>query len=89
MLAPHVEMSIASPLGNSVVDPISVERFKDDAYCQEFYRSKKFLWETTDKLSSYLGRAEDFDVIFIGGGFGRKIPTSIPHFYVCDRRMME
>ncbi|KAJ5811492.1 hypothetical protein N7474_007793, partial [Penicillium riverlandense] len=70
VLAPHVDMTIASPLGTSTVDPISVERFKDDAYCQEFYRTKEDLWKSTEKLASFIGRAKDFDVIFVVGGFG-------------------
>jgi len=70
VLSPHVGITIASPTGTSTVDPISVELFKDDAYCQEFYNTKQSLWTSTEKLSSFLGRAEDFDVIFIVGGFG-------------------
>lgn len=72
VLSPYVEASIASPTGTSVVDPISVNLFKDDAYCQEFYNTKKDLWTETEKLSSFLGRANDFDAIFVVGGFGRK-----------------
>jgi putative intracellular protease/amidase len=64
-------VTIASPTGTSVVDPISVNLFKDDAYCQEFYQTKKDLWTTTKKLSSLLGHAKEFDVIFVVGGFGR------------------
>jgi len=70
VLSPHVETVIASPLGTSVVDPISVKLFKDDAYCQEFYNTKKDLWTSTEKLSSFLGHAREFDVIFVVGGFG-------------------
>jgi hypothetical protein len=71
VLSPHVDVFVASPTGTSVVDPISYERFKDDAYCQEFYTTKKDLWTVTDKLSTFLGREKEFDVIFIVGGFGR------------------
>lgn len=71
MLSPHVEVFVGSPTGTSVVDPISLERFKDDAYCQEFYKTKQDLWTKTEKLSTFLGRAKEFDVIFIVGGFGR------------------
>jgi hypothetical protein len=65
-------MTIASPLGTSTVDPISVERFNDDAYCQEFYRTKENLWKSTEKLSSFISRAKEFDAIFVVGGFGRR-----------------
>jgi putative intracellular protease/amidase len=52
------------------VDPISVRLFKDDAYCQEFFKTKTDLWTSTPLLSSFLGRANEFDMIFIVGGFG-------------------
>ncbi|KAL6796393.1 class I glutamine amidotransferase-like protein [Trichoderma sp. SZMC 28013] len=70
VLSPHVESFVASPEGTSTVDPISVKLFKDDAYCQEFYNTKQDLWTTTEKLSSFIGRAKEFDVIFVVGGFG-------------------
>ncbi|KAK5060199.1 hypothetical protein LTR84_010084 [Exophiala bonariae] len=70
VLEKHIEVTIASPLGHSVVDPISVRLFKDDAYCQEFFATKKDLWTSTALLSSYAGRASEFDMIFIVGGFG-------------------
>jgi len=70
VLNEHIEASIGSPKGTSVVDPISVKLFKDDAYCQEFFNTKKAMWETTPLLSLYLGRADEFDLIFIVGGFG-------------------
>lgn len=72
VLSPHVEVSIASPTGTSLVDPISVDLFKDDVYCQEFFNTEKDLWTNTQKLDAFLGRANEFDVIFIVGGFGRK-----------------
>lgn len=72
VLSPHVEVTVASPTGTSVVDPISVDLFKDDAYCLEFYTTKKDLWTTMEKLNSFLGRAKEFDVIFVVGGFDRK-----------------
>jgi len=75
VLAPHVEVIVASPLGTSTVDPISVERFKDDSYSQEFYKTKKNLWQTTEKLSSFLGSAKTFDAIFVVGGFGRRLTS--------------
>lgn len=60
-------------------DPISVQRWKDDEYAQDFYKTKKSLWTNTDKLSSYLGRAQEFDVIFVVGGFGRKCFSHLIH----------
>ncbi|KAI5463894.1 putative chaperone protein HSP31 [Mariannaea sp. PMI_226] len=70
VLSPHTKVYIASPKGTSVVDPISVNLFKEDAYCQEFFNTKKDLWTTTERISSYLGRAKEFDVVFVVGGFG-------------------
>lgn len=65
-----MEATIASPLGHSETDLKSVELFKDDAYCQEFFKTKKDLWTKTALLSEFVGRAAEFDVIFIVGGFG-------------------
>jgi hypothetical protein len=56
------------------LDPVSIELFKGDAYCMEFAETKSKLWLETQKLESFLGRAEEFSGIFYVGGFGRKIP---------------
>ncbi|KAL6910025.1 putative chaperone protein HSP31 [Trichoderma evansii] len=93
VLSPHAEVTIASPTGTTVVDPISVTLFKDDEYCQEFYNTKQDLWNTTKTISSLLGRAKEFDVIFVVGGFGPMYdlatdPESIQllrEFYDADR----
>ena len=55
-----------------MLDPVSVELFKGDAYCVEFAQTKQKLWTETEKLDSFLGRAKEFDAIFYVGGFGRK-----------------
>lgn len=47
-----------------------MQLFKDDAYCQEFFATKKDLWTKTALLSSFVGRSGEFDMIFVVGGFG-------------------
>jgi len=64
---------VASPKGGAtVLDPVSIDLFKNDAYCVEFANTKQKLWTETEKLESFLGRAKEFDSIFYVGGFGRK-----------------
>jgi len=52
------------------LDPVSIQQFKDDAYCVEFSKTKQELWTTTKKLKTFLGKAKDFDAILYVGGFG-------------------
>jgi putative intracellular protease/amidase len=54
------------------LDPGSAEAFKNDPECAEFLQTKSALWENTEKLSTFLGRAKEFDVIFYPGGHGRR-----------------
>lgn len=73
VLSPHFDLVVASPKGQAtVLDPVSVELFKDDAYCVEFAETKQKLWLETQKLENFLGRAKEFLCIFYVGGFGRK-----------------
>ncbi|PVH71293.1 putative parkinson disease 7 domain-containing protein 1 [Cadophora sp. DSE1049] len=94
VLSPYCEMVMASPKGGAtVLDPVSVELFKDDAYCVEFAATKSKLWLETEKLESFLGKAKEFTAILYVGGFGPMFdlsdnPTSaqlIQEFYVADR----
>lgn len=77
VLAPHTEITVASPNGGAApLDPASVEAFKEDKICVDFLNNKKQLWEKTEKLDTFLGRAKEFDAIFYVGGHGRKyFPT--------------
>lgn len=76
VLSPHADLVIASPNGGAtVLDPVSVQLFKDDAYCQEFARTQEKLWTETKKLSDFTGKAKEFTAIFYVGGFGRKISS--------------
>jgi len=71
VLSPHVKLTIASPKGgHAPLDPGSVEAFKGDAESVEFAQTKSALWENTEKLSTFLGRANEFDAIFYPGGHG-------------------
>ncbi|KAI0460600.1 ThiJ/PfpI family protein [Xylaria acuta] len=66
-----VEIVTASPKGGvAPLDPGSVEAFKDDASAQAFARDKKAVWENTQPLSSFRGRADGFDALFYPGGHG-------------------
>ncbi|RKU48815.1 hypothetical protein DL546_006653 [Coniochaeta pulveracea] len=64
------ELTIASPAGGEApLDPASVEMFKEDAASVAFLRNKQ-LWENTTPLADFLGKADEFDAIFIPGGHG-------------------
>jgi putative intracellular protease/amidase len=70
VLAPHCQITVASPKGGEApLDPGSVEAFKSDAISTEFLKHPD-LWKKTEKLSSFLGRADEFDAIFYVGGHG-------------------
>ena len=65
------EITIASPKGGEApLDPSSVEQFKEDAESTKFLKEKESLWKNTEKLSTFLGKADQFDGIFYVGGHG-------------------
>jgi len=71
VLAPHVSIVVASPKGGAApLDPSSVEASKDDAVSQNFLKTKEAIWKNTEKLSSFLGKAGEFEAIFFVGGHG-------------------
>jgi hypothetical protein len=45
-------------------DPSSVEAFKEDEQSVKFLKEKKSLYENTEKLSSFVGKSNDFAAIF-------------------------
>ena len=51
------------------MDPGSVDAAKDDVSVA-FLKGKESLWNNTEKLSSFVGKAKDFDAIFYVGGHG-------------------
>ncbi|TGJ80921.1 hypothetical protein E0Z10_g7825 [Xylaria hypoxylon] len=66
-----VEIVTASPKGGvAPLDPASVEMFKEDAGAQAFAAEKKAVWEQTQPLSSFRGRADEFAALFYPGGHG-------------------
>ncbi|OTB10476.1 hypothetical protein K445DRAFT_252248 [Daldinia sp. EC12] len=66
-----VEIVTASPKGGvAPLDPASVEQFKSDPTSISFLENKSALWENTEKLSSFLGHAGEFDALFYPGGYG-------------------
>ncbi|KAJ5035577.1 uncharacterized protein L3040_008043 [Drepanopeziza brunnea f. sp. 'multigermtubi'] len=71
VLAPHTQITIASPSGGaSPLDPASIEASQDDAASLKFLKEKEKLWTNTEKLSSFVGKAAEFDAIFFVGGHG-------------------
>ena len=63
------EIVTASPAGGiAPVDPMSIEKYKDDPSSVDFLNYPD--WQTTDKLSNYLGRADEFAAVFVPGGHG-------------------
>ena len=65
------DLTIASPKGGAApLDESSVEAAKDDE-STKFLREKESLWKNTEKLSSFLGKADQFDAVFYVGGHGR------------------
>ncbi|KAI2624498.1 DJ-1/PfpI family protein [Xylaria nigripes] len=71
LAAAGVDIVTASPEGGvAPLDPGSVEMFKSDPSAVAFEKDKKALWEETQKLSSFRGRAAEFDAVFYPGGHG-------------------
>jgi len=63
------EIITVSPAGGiAPVDPASCEKYKDDPPSVDFLLYPD--WQTTDKLCNYLGRADEFDAVFVPGGHG-------------------
>ncbi|MCJ1473716.1 hypothetical protein MMC13_002367 [Lambiella insularis] len=69
VLSPHAQITIASPAGGEApLDPASID--KSDKVSAEFLEHKESLWKRTEKLSSFVGRAKEFDAVFYVGGHG-------------------
>lgn len=78
VLSPHAQITIATPAGGEApLDPSSVEATKDDKASVDFLNNKQSLWKDTEQLSSFIGRANEFDAIFYVGGHGRKSRWSL------------
>jgi len=65
------DVIVASPAGgHAPLDPGSVEAFKGDASSVNFLNNDKSIWENTQKLDSFVGKADEFDAVFVPGGHG-------------------
>lgn len=66
-----VSITVASPAGGAApLDPSSIETAKDDPVSVDFHHNNSALWEVTEKVSNFLGKADEFDAIFFPGGHG-------------------
>ncbi|KAI1183899.1 ThiJ/PfpI family protein [Nemania serpens] len=66
-----VEIVTASPKGGvAPLDPASATASQDDASAQAFLSEKKPVWEQTQRLSDFRGRADEFAALFYPGGHG-------------------
>jgi len=73
-----VELTMVSPKGGDApLDPNSVEMFKSDPVATSFLNNHASLWQNTAKLSTYLGRADEFDAVFVPGGHGPMFDLAI------------
>ncbi|OLN97749.1 Glyoxalase 3-like protein 2 [Colletotrichum chlorophyti] len=65
------EMTFASPKGGvSPLDQASVEMFANDPSSKNFLENHKDIWENTEPLKNFVGRASEFDALFFPGGHG-------------------
>ncbi|KAK3678813.1 hypothetical protein LTR78_001266 [Recurvomyces mirabilis] len=64
------DVVVASPLGGEA--PLSVQSIEmsPDEESQKFLREKQDVWSNTEVLSTFGGRAQEFDAIFYVGGGG-------------------
>ncbi|KAJ0131130.1 Glyoxalase 3 [Colletotrichum tanaceti] len=64
-------MTFASPKGGvAPLDQASVEMFSSDPSSKNFLENNKAVWEKTEPLSKFAGRASEFDALFYPGGHG-------------------
>ena len=71
VLKEQFKLEIASPAGGeSPMDPSSIEAAKDDEVSLNFHKNNYTLWKNTKKLSSFIGKAKNYDAIFFVGGHG-------------------
>ncbi len=66
----RVELEVASPKGGvAPLDPYSLGSAYD-AESQHFLKNKRSIWENTQPIRNYLGRAKEFAAVFYAGGQG-------------------
>lgn len=72
-LAKITKITVASPAGGvAPVDENSVDNWKKNEICAKFWETKSSLWRNTEKLSTFVGKSNDFAAIFYVGGHGRE-----------------
>ena len=70
MLSQDFDIILASPDGGpTILDPVSVQLFTDPISVQ-FKDTKEALWNATQELAKFVGRAADYEAILYIGGFG-------------------
>ncbi|KAH8657680.1 ThiJ/PfpI family protein [Xylariales sp. PMI_506] len=74
ILSPKYDLVICSPKGGPVTpDPISVKMAVEDARDENatrFLYDEKTAYQETEQLKSFLGKADEFDAIYVVGGHG-------------------
>ncbi|KAK8140136.1 ThiJ/PfpI family protein [Apiospora sp. TS-2023a] len=71
VMAGKTELVMASPKGGEApLDPSSVKAFAQDEESMDFLKNKSAVWKTTQKLSTFKGKAAEFDALFYPGGHG-------------------
>ncbi|KAL0632614.1 hypothetical protein Q9L58_008504 [Maublancomyces gigas] len=67
----YTSITVASPAGGEApLDPSSVEMFKEDKTSQDFLKADEKVYKESQVLSTFTGRAYEFDAIFFVGGHG-------------------
>lgn len=79
------KITVASPAGGAApVDQGSVDNWKKDEVCANFWETKSDLWKNTEKLSNFLGKEDEFAAVFYVGGHGREFRSDLPAaFWIC------
>ncbi|KAL6786341.1 putative chaperone protein HSP31 [Trichoderma sp. SZMC 28012] len=71
LLSAKYHIVVASPKGGATVpDPTSIQLSIEDPNAMAFLNEKKDVYQQTKKLSSFLGKANEFDALYVVGGHG-------------------
>ncbi|KAK4066897.1 hypothetical protein Trihar35433_7324 [Trichoderma harzianum] len=71
LLSAKYHIVVASPKGGvTVPDPTSIQLSIEDPNAMAFLNEKKDVYQQTKKLSSFLGKANEFDALYVVGGHG-------------------
>lgn len=64
-------VTIASPKGGTTyVAGDSVKMYADDEISTKFLAEKEDVWHNTAEIESFVGKASEFDAVFVPGGIG-------------------